>query len=299
MTLAGVTAVEAGLVTSSTVGKPGFLNPELIFRLSKYTIYALLTYNAILFFNDDFAASAVTFGDTITWRNVIEAYSATIDTTAWILLLLIFELQTAILPDHLLKGGLKWFLKTLSAICYFFIIYAFYGYVSKYLMISQFNVFEIADVCTLIGSEFTYVETLDEYLEINSEVCAAMNGQQLVQIAGENIISTMSAVSDATRLAIVDMINSLDWLIIVFLLEVEVFLQLKDKLTEKRMKAAKYIKGFLYSILFICAAYWGFKGSFLDFWDAFLWLVAFIFIELNIFQWHSETEEEKEQVMKV
>jgi hypothetical protein len=35
------------------------------------------------------------------------------------------------------------------------------------------------------------------------------------------------------------------------------------------------------------------SGDFLDFWDAFLWLVAFIFIEMNIFTWHSEVEEEK------
>ena len=61
----------------------------------------------------------------------------------------------------------------------------------------------------------------------------------------------------------------------------------------------KYIKGFFYAVLFVCAAYWGVKGSFLDFWDAFLWLVAFIFIELNIFQWNAETEEEREHLMKV
>ena len=75
--------------------------------------------------------------------------------------------------------------------------------------------------------------------------------------------------------------------------------QMEDKLTSRMMFAAKYIKGFFYTILLICAIYWGVEGSFLDFWDAFLWLVAFIFIELNIFQWHSETEEEREHVMKV
>jgi hypothetical protein len=31
------------------------------------------------------------------------------------------------------------------------------------------------------------------------------------------------------------------------------------------------------------------KGDFIDFWDAFLWLVAFVFIELNIFNWNQET----------
>jgi hypothetical protein len=29
-----------------------------------------------------------------------------------------------------------------------------------------------------------------------------------------------------------------------------------------------------------------------DFWDAFLWLVAFVFIELNVFEWHKETQEQ-------
>ncbi len=294
-----VRGAENFTLNSSLPATPGWLNAELIFRLSKYTIYALLMYNAVLFFRDDFAASAVTFGDTVTWRNVIEAYSATFDTAAWIVLLLLFELETAIIPDHLLKGGLKWVLKTISAVAYFFIIYAFYGYCVKYGMISNFSAFEIADVCSLIGTDFTFLAELDEYLEIDQLSCAALNGQSLVQIAGTNIIGTQAALSEAIRLASVDIVNASDWLIIVFLLEVEVFLQLKDKLTKKRMLAAKYTKGFFYVILFLCAAYWGVKGSFLDFWDAFLWLVAFIFIELNIFQWHAESEEDREHLMKV
>ncbi len=68
-------------------------------------------------------------------------------------------------------------------------------------------------------------------------------------------------------------------------------MQLRDLLTGTLLKINKYLKGFFYGLLFVCAIYWGFEGSFLDFWDAFLWLVAFIFIELNIFQWHEETEE--------
>ena len=68
-------------------------------------------------------------------------------------------------------------------------------------------------------------------------------------------------------------------------------MQLKDRLTSGMMHVAKYTKGFFYLVLFVCAAYWGIEGSFLDFWDAFLWLVAFIFIELNIFQWHEEGSE--------
>jgi len=44
----------------------------------------------------------------------------------------------------------------------------------------------------------------------------------------------------------------------------------------------------LYSLLSLAALYWGVKGDFVDFWDAFLWLVAFIFIEKNVFDWRRE-----------
>ena len=279
--------------------KSRLLTPHNIFRFFKYTIYILLAYDAILFFQQDLAASAQTFGDTVTWRNVIEAYSATFDTAAWVLLLLLFELETAIIPDHLLKGRLKWLLKGLAGICYFFIVYSFYGYCYKYGVITNLVPFDIDDVCSLIGTDFTYVFELDDYLSLDQAACTAMNGQQVMQISGTQIIAVEPALGEAIGLAIVDIVNALTWLIIVVLLEVEVFLQLKDKLSDRMMFAAKYTKGFFYLILFVCAAYWGVKGSFLDFWDAFLWLVAFIFIELNIFQWHSETDEEREQLLKV
>lgn len=286
-------------MNSGTLPTSGLFTAENIFRFFKYSIYILLAYDAVLFFEGDLIASAETFGANISWRNVIEAYSATFDTVAWVALLLLFELETAVIPDHLLKGGLKWVLKGLSALAYFFIIYSFYGYVVKYGVITDLLSFNIADVCSLVGTEFTWVVTLDEYLPFDQASCTALQGQALLQIAGTEIIGTPSALHDAKLLAIVDVVNALDWLIVVALLEIEVYLQLKDKLTDRMMIGFKYTKGFFYVILFICAAYWGFKSSFLDFWDAFLWLVAFIFIELNIFQWHSETEEEKEHIMKV
>ena len=285
---------------TTTAGlKSRVLTPQNIFRIFKYAIYALLTYNAVLFFQQDLAASAETFGDTVTWRNVIEAYSATFDTAAWVILLLVFELETAIIPDHLLKGRLKWVLKGLAGVCYFFIVYSFYGYCYKYGVITNLVPFTIDDVCSLIGTDFTYVFELDDYLPLDQLVCTAMNGQAVMQISGTEIIGIEPALDEAIRLAIVDIVNAFTWLIIVVLLEVEVFLQLKDRLTGKLMFAAKYIKGFFYAVLFVCAAYWGVEGNFLDFWDAFLWLVAFIFIELNIFQWHTETEEEREHMLKV
>ncbi|MBT8060894.1 MAG: hypothetical protein KJO33_14975, partial [Gammaproteobacteria bacterium] len=106
------------------------------------------------------------------------------------------------------------------------------------------------------------------------------------------IIASAEQLNGAIGLAWIDIINAGTWLIIVVLLEVEVWLQIKGLLTDRMLAVGKWVKGFFYAVLLFCAIYWGFEGDFLDFWDAFLWLVAFIFIEMNIFQWHEETEEQ-------
>lgn len=268
------------------------LHPHRIFTLFKWLVYILLAWNGFQFLQQDLAASAETFGNTINWRNIVEAYSAFIDTSAWLVLLLVFEFETAIIPDEKLKGGLKWLLLLIKAFCYFFIVYAFYGYLSKYVVITDLLPFSVTDVCSLVGTEWNYVVDMDDYPPIDAVACTALQGQQLMQISGTEIIGTREALDSAWGLAVIDIINAGTWLIIVVLLEVEVWLQLRHDLTNRQLSVGKYLKGVFYFILFLAAAYWGVEGSFLDFWDAFLWLVAFIFIELNIFQWHEEIEEE-------
>ncbi|MEE8340099.1 MAG: hypothetical protein V3R56_08130 [Xanthomonadales bacterium] len=265
-----------------------------LFNLFKYTIYILLAYDMYLWFQADVIASAETFGDTVTWRNVVEAYSATIDTAAWVLLLLLFELETAVIPDEKLQGGLKWFITGIVAICYVFITWAFYGYIAKYGVITDVAPFSIGDVCILAGTDWNYIVDLDDYPPIDSASCLLLQGQALFQVSGLEIIGTAASLKSAVAMAIVDIVNAGTWLIIVVLLQAEVWLQLKDMLTDRLILIAKITKGLFYSVLFVCAAYWGINGTFLDFWDAFLWLVAFIFIELNIFQWHEELEEDEE-----
>lgn len=269
-----------------------WLTPHHLFTVFKYTIYLLLTWNAFLWFQEDLAASAETFGDTITWRNVVEAYSATFDTAAWVLLLYLFELETAVIPDEKLKGGLSSLLMAVRAVAYAFIVYSFWGYCVKYGMITDVTPFTIADICSLVGSDWNYIYLLDEYPPIDAAACAAMQGQALFQVNGTEILATVESLRGATALAVVDIVNAGTWLIVVVLLEIEVWLQVREILTDRMMRFGKYVKGFFYAILFLCAIYWGFEGDFLDFWDAFLWLVAFVFIELNIFQWHEEVEEQ-------
>ena len=267
----------------------GLLNGRLrTFTLFKYTIYFLLTLNIIWFFVDDYAWSAEVFASGVTWSNLFKAYASTLDTLAWVILLLMFELETAVIPDEKLRGNLKWTFTAIRSVCYIFIIYSFYGYCVKYGLVTNYQSLGIVDVCALIGTEYTYVETLGEYWDLTPEICISMQGEPIYQISGTQIIATSEKLGLARTLAITDIVNSATWLIIVVVLEAEVWLQLKGMLSDRLLSINKYGKMFLYSVLFLCAVYWGIDGDFLDFWDAFLWLVAFIFIELNIFDWHED-----------
>ncbi|MDJ0653977.1 MAG: hypothetical protein QNJ40_07480 [Xanthomonadales bacterium] len=269
--------------------RPPWRQPYNLYRLFKYSVYSLLAVNVFLFFLEDYRASAAIFSDGVSWRNVVEAYSATIDTAAWVILLLLFELETAVIDDEKLEGSLRWVLFGIRAVCYFFIVYACYGYWVKWATVSQVLPFAIDDACSLIGSDFTWVEDLDEYIPIDAASCQQLNKEPLLQIAETQIIGTTTALTEAIRLAVVDIVNAMDWILVVLVLEIEVFLQPRGRLTDGMVSASKYLKVLMYSVLLACAIYWGIKGDFLDFWDAFMWLVAFVFIELNIFEWHGET----------
>ena len=271
----------------------GYLKSPLVFQLFKYAVYILLTMNVYHFFVEDYSASAQTFAGGISPGEFIKAFTATIDTAAWVILLLLFELETYVLEDDKIRGTLKWSMHLTRALCYIFIAYSFYGYISKYFMLHTTLPFLADDICSLVGSSFTYIEDIDEYLPLTLENCGAFNGQVASQIAGTEILSTPHHLVEAQRLSLVEVTNSGNWLVIVAILEMDVYLQSRGQLKGMLVTVSKGVKVILYSILLLAAIYWGIKGDFLDFWDAFLWLVAFVFIEMNIFEWHQETSQKE------
>jgi hypothetical protein len=48
-----------------------------------------------------------TFTGGITLGQFVQVFAATIDTAAWVVLLLLFELETSVLDDRRIRGGVK------------------------------------------------------------------------------------------------------------------------------------------------------------------------------------------------
>jgi len=269
------------------------INSSRLFQLFKYTVYALLAFNVYVFWSEEVLAATVQYPNGVSLVNMIDAYAATIDTAAWVVLLLMFELETYVLEDHHYNPTVTWSLQGIRALCYLFIIYAFYGYIVNLTFLFQAAQFSgLSDLCTLVGDGWSYAIDIDEYSQITASNCTTFSD------AGAYLrFDGMLAVVDANgfeaikNLAWIDVINAAVWLLVVLILEVDVWLQERNRLEGAAVRVSNAFKLVLYGTLLFTATFWGIKGDFVDFWDAFLWLVAFVLIELNVFEWRQEVND--------
>jgi hypothetical protein len=264
-----------------------------IFQAFKYVVYLLLAMNVYWFFAEEFLAAKVQFPNGVGLKVMIEAYAATIDTAAWVVLLLMFELETYVLEDEQFTRPVTWSLHSLRAICYAFIVYAFYGYlVNLFALDGMTPIANVTDLCAL-GGQWSYATTLDEFAAITAANCNSLStATSFLRFDDMQAVVDLQGRKDIVALAWIDVINSAVWLLVVIVLETDVRLQERNQYDGVVLYASNVIKFVLYGLLLFAAVYWGVKGDFVDFWDAFLWLVAFIFIELNVFEWHKEAQEQ-------
>ena len=266
------------------------VNSRRLYQAFKYTVYALLAFNVYLFFDEEVAAAALQFPNGIALVDIIEAYSATIDTLAWVILLLMFELETYVLEDENFTRPITWTLHGLRAVCYAFIVYAFYGYIQNLVFVGDtVPLAGITNLCELLPGDWSWAVTLDEYTGITAANCGSWSDAgAFVQFRDLPAVVDAAGKTEIIRLAWVDVINAGVWLLVVLVLEIDVRLQERNRYEGLALRLSNVAKFFLYSTLLLAAVYWGVKGDFVDFWDAFLWLVAFVFIELNVFEWRQE-----------
>jgi hypothetical protein len=257
-------------------------------------VYVFLAMNVYWFFIDEFAAAKLQFPNGVLLEEMINAYAATIDTAAWVVLLLMFELETYVLEDDKFTRTVSWSLHGLRAICYAFIVYAFYGYIINFDFIqSTTQLAGVAELCGLAGDQWAYAVDFDEYEVITTANCDSFSSAgSFLRFDGMHAVVDAAGLVAITGLAWIDVINSGVWLLVVVVLEIDVYLQEHNRYEGMALYTSFVAKVALYSALLYAAVYWGAKGSFVDFWDAFLWLVAFVFIELNVFEWRQESHEE-------
>lgn len=260
------------------------------FTAVKYLTYTLLFFNVLFFMREELGSLQHTFTGGMTVPQFVQVFASTIDTAAWVILLLLFELETSVLEDAQIRGWVKHSIHGVRLLCGVAIVWAFFGYWAELLTLYNTSPLDSWQGCEELGQGWSLLIRLDEYMPLDAQNCTTVANSAL-QISDFEIVASPEVLRSTHWLAWTDVINSAAWILVVVMLEIEVRLQLRGGLTEGIVRSTRYLKYVLYGVLFTAAVYWGFEGKFLDFWDACLWLFAFIFIELNVFDWQQESSE--------
>lgn len=263
-----------------------------LFKIFKYSLYAFLAFNVYVFFAEEYAAAFVQFPHGVSLGEITVAYVATIDTAAWVVLLLMFELETHILEDRHFTKTVTRALQGIRAVCYFFIVSAFVDYANSLIFVQAISPLAgVTDLCSLAGQNWSFAVDLDEYVAITAANCDSLtSASTFVQFNGLQATVDHAGHAAIVGLAWIDVVNAGTWMLIVLVLEIDVRLQENDRLQGSALRISTSMKYLLYSILVLALIYWGINGDFVDSWDALLWLLAFFFIELNVVEWRQESE---------
>ena len=135
--------------------------------------------------------------------------------------MLLFELETCQLSDEVLKRPIGPVIRSLRALCYVIIVYAFTGYLDKALGFGLYLPAAIPDACSWATKQFALLVELDEYQTLTAHNCAGITGALFVNEQARTLAEAGPLVQ-ATRLAWADVVNSGAWLLILALLEFDV-----------------------------------------------------------------------------
>ena len=263
-----------------------------VFRWVKYLTYALLSLNIWLFFSEELnsARFAIETGEEVALG--VQLFSATLDTLAWVILLLLFELETAVIPDERLRGMIRFGIHGVRMLCTAAIVMAFLGYFGEWLTLLPSELLS-GDACSRVTESWSVMIKLDDFMPLTAENCGQFGADTRIVTGLDQVMASPAGLLEGQRLALVDVINSAAWILVVILLEIEVRVLTRwGGASMPLSHVATFAKAVLYATLVAAAIYWGFKGDFLDFWDAALWLFAFVFIELNVFEWQQELRDQ-------
>ena len=259
----------------------------IVFTSFKYTMYALLFINTISFYAINSASEQITNHEGLALGEIIVAYADAIDSASWLLLLLLFEFETSFDPPEKHEFWIQPLIGAATIACWVVIVYSFYGYVGGLDMLGDFAAYAGPDPCSLNDAGALFVASLDDYIPLDPSHCAAMASGALYS-AELNMYATPDSFALLKRLIWIDVINAGAWIIVAGIIEFEIFLRVTRGVSPEFLRIANIVKFPFWMILVGATILWWIYGTFLDAWDAFLWIAAFFFIELNMIAKHEE-----------
>jgi len=277
-------------VISATLGQIKNASPALRQQI-KLVVYSLLLINFALYIRNDWVISGHTLHAGSTLLDWTRAFAVTIDESAWIALLVLFEMETYLLADNSLSRRQALLMQFIRVVCYISLGHTLYAY-SVYVqeLNSAVLIEGVSSLCQLVGEDVSYAYNL-VYSQITADNCAALStANQFYYIDPPTffIVEDSAGLDIELQLAWVDLIEAIVWLLILFCIEITVWVQDRGVAEGRVLSTLARIKFLLYAMLWLAIIFWVSLGHYMFAWDEFVWIAGFVAIEMNMRQWRKE-----------
>ncbi len=261
----------------------------------KWVVYTLLIINWLFYIAEDWNRAMHTLepGDSIfKW---LREFSSSIDTSAWLVLLFMFELETYILEDKSWTGWVTRTVHGVRIVCFLLIAHTVIAYITSASEIAPTVLVDGASgPCDVADQDISWVYNL-EYTDITSENCSSISGPtEIYEVGDDPVVSSLEGLELERNLAAVDVIDVITWLLIILAIEIVIRLQERNITGGALIVLVGRARILLYLVLLGESAYWASLGHWLYVWDTFVWIAGFAAIEMNIQEWRDEIIDDPE-----
>jgi len=258
-------------------------------QVIKWTVYSLLIINWALYVQEDWQKAQFTLANGGSLLDWTEAFGTTLDEAAWFGLLFLWELETYVLSDESWNRLMKWAFLGIRGTCYIFLAHTVFAWATTYIDLKTTEVSpDVTSLCQLTEQDISFAYN-QHYTLIEAENCANLSPGPDFYFVDNSAITDHAGFVVERRSAWFDLQDAITWLLIMFSIELGIWLQGRD-ITGGALMLLSYAGKAFYGVLFLDAAYWTWMGHWLWAWDQTLWICGFWAIEYNMKEWRDEID---------
>lgn len=269
-------------------GEAGFDRGQVI----KWTVYGLLVVNFGYYFVEELYIASHTLRDGGSFLDWTRELATTIDEIGWLGLLLLFEMETYALPDETLeKKRVAWTIHGLRLLCYMMLAHTVFARVSTVQDIEAVELAqEVSSLCEVADQDISFGYNY-RYTVIERSNCRDLAQDGRFYFLDSSVVTDTEGYELERKHVWVDLNDAVVWLLVVWAIELAVWLQNRD-IAGGRLMTVTFAAKVLYLVLWADAAWWAYTGHWVWAWDQSLWIAGFWAIEKNLSEWREEIREE-------
>jgi hypothetical protein len=264
-------------------------------QLIKWTVYVLLLVNWALYFREEWIHAQHTLhngGSLLDWT---DAFRTTLDEAAWFGLLFLWELETYALSEEHWNRMLQRAFLVVRGACYVFLAHTVLAAGTAWMELRDVEPStDIAGLCEISEQGISFTRNLD-YTLIDQVNCAGLPPGPDYFFVDNAAVTDREGLDIERRSAWFDLQDAVTWLLVMFTIEIGIWLQERNITGGSLLLVSQAGKAF-YAVLFLDAAYWAWMGHWLYTWDQLLWICGFWAIEFNLKEWREANEAQTQKV---